>query len=138
MERPEIEDKIKQKIEELTKPEIVRFWGVDYDRQIAVCPEKLGDGLQLIGLSCNNTRPHWYILQIDSKTDMDNENLDVESFCEAFEGSFGRNECLNEDKGECSDNCMCDLDFPVTSFDAGYEWWLIENFGVEELMLNEV
>jgi hypothetical protein len=74
-----------------------------------------GDGLQVIYFQSIDDRPYWWVVRIDSKTELDND-FDYESILDVIE-----EECGRPDEG---DNTW---KYPMISW-AGGHWGLIKNF----------
>ena len=77
----------------------VEFWGVEYEIQPVICSDIQGDGLQLVYVKSIDQRPNYWLLRIDSKTDVDADDFDEETLLEPLEDEFGREPdyyCHNE------------------------------------------
>jgi hypothetical protein len=92
---------MKELIAKETKRRTVSFWGVDHEIQPALCETILGDGLQLVYVKSMDNRPNYWIIRIDSKTDVEADDFDIETLLEPLEEEFGREPvyyCYNEEE----------------------------------------
>jgi hypothetical protein len=96
------------------KSRVVDFWGRRYRITPRLIDKIFGDGKQTIYLTPLNTRPNYYIVQIDSKTDMDDDSwLDfLEEIQEEIEEEFGP--CRGVRGGM--------IGFPAPDWDSGCCW----------------
>ena len=81
---------------------------------IAHCDFIHGDGKQLIYIQCANTRPDYHTINIDSKIDLEDQDVMSElseELLDLIEFQYG---CHEEE---------CD-DFPAVSSGCGYAWGL--------------
>lgn len=77
-------------IAEETRKRESSLWGVKYEIQPVICSKILGDGLQLVYLGTIDQRPHYWLIRIDSKTDLSSINFNIETLLEPLEEEFGR------------------------------------------------
>lgn len=110
---------------------VCRFWGDDYNITPRLVDKILGDGKQLIQLEPLNTRPDYYVVRIDSRWNLDDDDVDdadadanfiihhLGEIYNAIDEQFGA-KCECEDP----DDCECDegQGFPVLSTDCGVSW----------------
>lgn len=73
-----------------TEKRTVSFWGEDYEIQPVVCSTIIGDGLQLVYVKSIDQRPDYWLIRIDSKTNVDADDFDEETLLEPLEEEFGR------------------------------------------------
>lgn len=117
---------IEQWIEKETAPRIAKLWGEGIEFSPALCDEIIGDGQQLVYLGTMGQRPYYWLIRIDSQTDIDSDNFDVEHLLEPLEECFGRqsDELIDRDefnklKADGDEECnICET----------YEEWLISNW----------
>lgn len=100
-------------------------WGTTYDEYIPeLYPHKFGDGLQLIWFWTTNDRPYHWLLLIDSKVNIEDDDFDYEVYLSSLEDEYGQcypscESCNGE--GECG--------YPAIDFSSGGGWGSIANFG---------
>lgn len=120
----------------------VEFWGSTHEITPAVARSHLGDGKLLLGFSCLNTRPDYYLIRVDSKffDDDDDDIMDriEEDVIDALADEFGEKErereYLTDDLREqgiepTAENTDLNgnedlLGWPVLSLDSGWSWWV--------------
>jgi hypothetical protein len=75
----------------LTKPHFRELWGRKYKVEPALVEKVFGDGKKLLCLTPLMTRPNYYVVQIDSKWELDAyEFLDrLEEIYDAIEEQYG-------------------------------------------------
>lgn len=73
-----------------TEKRTVSFWGEEHEIQPVVCSKVLGDGLQLVYVKSIDQRPNYWLICIDSKTDINADDFDEETLLEPLEEEFGR------------------------------------------------
>ena len=83
-----------------TRKRTTTFWGRDFEIEPVICSEIQGDGLQLVWLSTINQRPDYWLLRIDSSTDIESDDFDEETLLWPLEAEFGCHpDCLlNEEE----------------------------------------
>lgn len=77
----------------------VSFWGADYEIEPVICSKIQGDGLQLVYVQSMDQRPNYWLLRIDSKANVEDDDFDIEILLEPLEEEFGsepENYCYNE------------------------------------------
>lgn len=77
-------------IAEETSERETTFWGDKFTIKPVLVDTILGDGLQLAYLGTIDQRPHYWLIRIDSKTDMEDEDFDYETILEPIEECCGR------------------------------------------------
>ena len=82
-----------QWVEVLTQETTRTLWGDSYTFTPVICSEKLGDGEQLIWLSSIDTRPMFWLLFVDSSTDL--SEIECDELVSLVEGCFGRHPYAN-------------------------------------------
>lgn len=132
-----------------TTKRTVSFWGEDHEIEPVICSDIQGDGLQLVYVQSMDQRPNYWLLRIDSKINVEDDDFDVETLLEPLEEEFGRepeNYCYDEkefikakkDKKHPGHDCACDYDSYKEyekAFDFPCVWWhggfygSIVNFG---------
>jgi len=139
MKHDDITD-IEEYVKEMCKTYKCNFWGQEHDVTPAFVGEIFGDGLQVIHITPIDTRPDWYLLRIDSKTNVTDDSFNIEPLLEAIEEEYDtvdRYECdwvgeewlgkyLYPDDDE--DEKWVSVDFPMLSWSGGM-WGTLKNFG---------
>ena len=98
------------------KTETVEFWGRSHEITPVILDETFGDGKKSICLTPLNTRPNYYIVNIDSSVDL----LENDSVIDYLEKEDGVLNYIIEEYGEC---CGDDEEpFPALNLDCGYCW----------------
>lgn len=91
MEELRIEGKTLQEwIDEETRKRKTTFWGTEYEIEPPLLEDKQGDGQQLVYVMSMDQRPHYWLMLIDSKTDVDADDFDIEDLLQPLEEGFGR------------------------------------------------
>ena len=73
-----------------TRKRSAQLWG-DYTTIKPVISEKIvGDGKQLIYIGTIDQRPNYWLLRIDSKTDLESDDFDIEEYLQILEDEFGK------------------------------------------------
>lgn len=83
--------------------------------------EIFGDGRQIIWFGTIDNRPKFWIVRIDSKTDIEGD-WDWEPIYRSIRSQFG--EWSDDDK----------MPYPAIKLTMGTHWGLLKNFGVKELV----
>lgn len=81
--------------------------------------EIFGDGKQIIYFGTIDQRPRYWIVRIDSQTDIDND-FDWEEIFRSIRSEFG----------EWSDDDQ--MPYPAIKLTMGTHWGLLKNFGITE------
>lgn len=128
---------IDRKKVEATYP--VRWWGQNYICQPRFVESILGDGRALLALQPLNTRPHYYLIRIDSSWHLDycrvcgisaecpddlREHLD--EIYEAIEDEYGNADSIRYENKTHPDEPLVDDSWPVFDDEVGTCWWLVE------------
>lgn len=82
--------KIKEFLKKESKPRFVSFWGKKTLVKPYLCNTIMGDGLQLIYLGTIDQRPQYWLIRIDSNTDVKADRFDIEPVIELIEDECGR------------------------------------------------
>ena len=98
------------------KKETVKFWGKEHVIEPELIDKKFGDGKQCIYIEPLNTRPDFYIVYIDSKIDID----DNESVIEYLECEGSVFDHIESEYG--MSDCFPSLDIDCGYSFGGYEW----------------
>ena len=129
-------------IEKETSMRTAKLWGEGVDFEPVLCSEILGDGQQLVYLGTISQRPYYWLIRIDSKTDIESNEFDVEDILQPIEDDFGRQlDYISEEefeqlKSEGEDECVeCETydnwiesnwNYPRIGWDGGH-WGLVVN-----------
>jgi len=104
--------KLKKYIKSITKKKVVEFWGETHSIKPYLISEIHGDGLAIIEIKPDNTRPNTYILRFDSGVNLENEDNDEsEIILNIIEEECGSVEDFDEEDTE--------REFPVLNWDCG-------------------
>jgi hypothetical protein len=78
-------------IREMRGPLTLSIWGEKCEDTFSpvLVPEILGDGMQLITIGSGCQRPYFWLVRIDSQTDIRDCHFSPEPIIEAIEGEFG-------------------------------------------------
>lgn len=121
------------------KPHWGSLWGKKHWCVPEYCGIAEGDGKQVVWLKTGDSRPNYYILRVDSKTEVEGDDFDIETLYTCVEESFGNvndyeelfvdgerkykyfgeEELINEDE----------VGFPMLSTGNGAFWGVVKNFG---------
>lgn len=79
-------------IKKETAPRKITLWGDVYEENFEpqICDVELGDGKQLVYLGTLSQRPYWWLIFIDSKTDVNSDDFDFEEILQPLEECFGK------------------------------------------------
>lgn len=92
-----------QWIEKETKERTVTHWGVKTTFSPVICDTVIGDGLQLVYFGTIDQRPYHWLIRIDSKTDIESNDFDIDTILEPLEECFGRHPDYYVDREEFED-----------------------------------
>lgn len=123
------------------KPHWGKLWGQKHWCTPAYCGTVQGNGRQVVWLKTGDSRPDYYILRIDSKTNIDDENFDAEILLCGVEDNYGNHDDFEQQNfdGETMvreryaeknepwlpfEACM----FPRLSTGNGYWWGKVKTF----------
>lgn len=81
---------IDQWVEKETAPQSVRHWGDPITFSPVICGKIIGDGLQLVYIGSIDQRPYYWLIRIDSKMDINDDDFDIETLLEPIEDECGR------------------------------------------------
>lgn len=123
------------------------FWADEYEIEPVISETILGDGLQLAYISTIDQRPHYWLIRIDSKTDLSSDDFNIEDLLEILEDEFGRHPGCAIDKEDFDQHkmdktegfgCLEDYDdyeeyesaceYPAVWWGGGF-WGTVVNFG---------
>ncbi len=118
-------------------PSKVRFWGQESARDPRFVEQALGNGEQLVAIQPLSTRPHYYVIRIDSSwhlygckcpddcPDVIQEHLD--EIYEAIEDEYGEKDSVRYSNSQLEDGQEPDSDeWPVLDLDCGTAWFSID------------
>lgn len=139
---------IEEWIAKETAPRIAKLWGEGVEFSPAICDEIIGDGLQLVYLGTISQRPYHWLIRIDSKTDIESNDFNVEDILQPLENCFGESadyidkEEFEQLKAAGDEECnICETydewlesnwNYPVIGWDGGY-WGLVVNMVTGEV-----
>ncbi len=104
------------------------LWGVEHTEfSPYLCKTILGDGLQLVYLGTMNNRPYYWLIRIDSKTDISSDNFDFEYILQPIEEECGK--CEGDGCETCKENGQY-CQYPHNISWGGGHWGTIVNFGI--------
>jgi hypothetical protein len=87
-----------QWIEKETAQRTAKLWGDSVEFSPVVCDEVIGDGQQLVYLGTVGQRPYYWLIRIDSKTDIESDDFNFEDILEPIERCFGIQEDYMSEK----------------------------------------
>ena len=133
---------IEEWIEKETAQRLAKLWGEGVEFSPALCDKIIGDGLQLVYLATIGQRPYYWLIRIDSKTDIESDDFDFEDILQPLEECFGmREKYISENefqqlKADGDEECnICETyeewlesnwNYPVIGWDGGH-WGLVVN-----------
>ena len=79
---------LKQWIKQETAKTTKRLWGDGVTFRPVLCSEVLGDGQQMVYLGSISQLPNHWLILIDSKTDIESPDFDVETILRPIEDEF--------------------------------------------------
>lgn len=122
------------------------FWGQKCEIEPQICETILGDGLQLAYLGTIDQRPNYWLIRIDSQTDLSSDEFDFEEILEPIEEFFGRHPGFIIDEEEFIeraasndselenfenfDDYNSSCEYPAVWWQGGH-WGTIVNFGTD-------
>lgn len=113
---------IEEAIREETKEQEVSLWGQKLKFTPVLAKEKIGDGKQLVLFGTIDQRPRYWLLLIDSKTNLEENDYNYESLLHILEREFGS---YDEYKDE-------DIEYPIVELISGCHWESIYGEDLEE------
>ena len=127
----ELEDYLKK----ATKPRKIRFWGENYKVAPALVTARFGDGLQIVWVTPIDARPFYYLICIDSKTDIESDDFEWDKqLLQPIEEEYDNIDNYEErEDGKYynpydEDAEPFDYKFPMLSWGGG-SWGVEKNFG---------
>jgi len=81
---------LEQWIENETKERTATHWTVKTTFTPVICDTIVGDGLQLVYLGTIDQRPYHWLIRIDSETDINGDDFDIETLLNPLEECFGK------------------------------------------------
>jgi hypothetical protein len=112
------------------KPRIVTFWGKKRKITPVLLDKKFGDGKKLIYLSTMNSRPDYYLVRVDSKTDSVSDNDDFENLLdEIFEEIRDKYGPYDDDE---------EIIFPALDTEGGYNWDEVDEDDEDRIEIEEI
>ena len=134
-------------IKKETSPRSVKLWGDAIEFTPVICENVIGDGEQLVYLGTIDQRPYYWLIRIDSKTDINSDDFDFEHILEPLEEFFGiSEEFISEEefiKLKSKGDEICNLhetyqewlkleyDYPKIKWSGGH-WGLVVNMSTGE------
>lgn len=120
-----IEIKIWWFLKKETKETTASLWGQKLTFRPALLKEKIGDGRQIIYVGTIDQRPAYWLVRIDSKTDINSPEFDFHEILYKLEDEFGR---IDDDSFETEDEVVeNNLHYPSVYYSGGH-WGLVKNF----------
>ena len=126
---------IKDWIKKEQEPRKISLWGtvVETDFVPELCSTIDGDGQQLIYFGTVNQRPRYWLMQIDSKHDIEDPDFNVEKIViTTLEKEFGSGEWMSEKE---FDTLKSKNDKEVEWY-KNHEEWLDENYRYPRLQID--
>ena len=125
--------------EKVETPYTVRWWGEKCTCAPKLVEEALGDGSVVVGIQPLNTRPHYYVLRVDSRWHLDGcpdcasecehdivEHL--EEILEAIEEEWGMGgEVAAEQNEHLDGEELLPEGWPAADFGDGVSWFRIDD-----------
>jgi len=127
-----------------TRKRKTTFWAQEYEIEPVISETILGDGLQLAYIGTIDQRPNYWLIRIDSKTDLLSDEFDIEELLNILEEEFGRHPDKVIDREEFEaykandENCLENYEtfeeyesackYPAVWWGGGH-WGTIVNFG---------
>jgi hypothetical protein len=123
------------------EPQTISLWGTIHQTDFVpeLCSTIDGDGQQLIYFGTINQRPKYWLMQIDSKHNIEDNNFDIEKIViENLINDFGMTEWIGEDEFDKFKNTLYNEyenyeeymsewhEYPRLNLE-GYHWGLIAN-----------
>ena len=91
---------INEAVNQETKEREISLWGDKVTFTPEIASEIIGDGKQLLQIWALGQRPHYWLIRIDSETNIETDDFDIESCVGILEEEFGliSEEDINSDK----------------------------------------
>lgn len=124
--------------EAIENPYRARWWGSDYTVQPKLVDAILGDGKLLIGFQPLQTRPHYYVIRIDSTWHLEGSCRKCEGRCpdsiyehldeiyEAIAEQFGNRQDREYENETHPDEEPEETTWPVLDDECGSAWFRID------------
>lgn len=96
----------------------VRFWGQTHWVTPRLCELAWGDGRKVIGVTPIDTRPNYYLVRVDSKTELDPD--EGPSFRDILDDVL---DALEDQYGPSHDEDGESLPWPAADMSNGVSWW---------------
>ena len=128
---------IEQWIAKETKTRFKKFWGKRYKIKPVCAETVIGDGLQLVYLSTIDQIPHYWLIRIDSKIDIYEDDFNIETILEPLEDEFGRIDyygCSYSEYRDLKKQKLIEYSTPAVAWGGG-SWGLIVNMVTGEMGL---
>lgn len=141
-------------IKQETRRRYTKFWGQKQIIEPQLVSEIFGDGKQIIHVTPIDTRPNYYVVRIDSKTNLDDHDFYtefIENILTSIEEEFG---CVDDykyeinkaghhvvrshfpEKGERWKSYYKVTKWPMLHWSGG-NWGTLKNFGATKTNLNQ-
>jgi hypothetical protein len=116
-------DNIDEFIKNETSEHIETLWGQPCVVKPALVEEILGDGLQVLYWGTIDQRPQYWVLRIDSKTDIESDNFNQQDeLYNMVTDQFGSYDSSDEADYD-------DYEYPIVKSTMGSFWGVLKNFG---------
>jgi hypothetical protein len=94
-------------VDDLLTERTVRHWGSNETITPILLSKTYGDGELVIAMVPLNTRPNYYVIRIDSKTDLNSDEWydQLDGIYNDIEDEYGRHEDCEDDWPALNDNC---------------------------------
>ena len=116
---------INEYLVEIAKPTPAVLWSESYGKDFKpmLCDTILGDGMQVIYFGNADQRPYYWLVRIDSNTDVEDDGFNTDEVWELIEDECGGFYFYDDDYDE-------DIDcYPMIASDAsGIHWGMKANF----------
>lgn len=105
---------------------IETLWGQECKVKPELITEKLGDGLQVLYWGTIDQRPQYWVLCIDSKTDIEADNFNQQDeLYNMVTDQFGSYDPSDDEDYD-------DFEYPIVKDTCGFFWGILKNFGKNE------
>lgn len=117
---------VEQYIKEATSEKIETLWGSELTFSPVMVDEIIGDGLQFLYWGTIDQRPYYWILRIDSKTDIDADDFNTQDeLLLMVTDQFGEYDPYDEGKED-------EPTYPTVINTMGTHWGVLKNFNNEQ------
>ena len=118
-------------------PYQTRWWGADYTCDPRFVQQALGNGEVLIGLQPLNTRPHYYVMRVDSFWHLqgcrtceegcpDELVQHLDEILDAIEDEYGEKTSIEWNNAQEPESEPAPTGWPVFSGDSGESWFALD------------